>query len=107
MKRPLVVTIAWVLWLALGLVIVLGSLYQDIRLANILIAIYGGVLLLFNRQLKRGRDRRLVLSVMGGIFCLALWPLLVVVPAIVLQYLPESRLWFNAQPRRTETLESP
>ncbi|MET9632991.1 hypothetical protein ABZX92_36590 [Lentzea sp. NPDC006480] len=106
MKRPLVVTIAWVLWLVFGLVIVLGSLYQDIRLANILIAIYGGVLLLFNRQLKRGRDRRLVLSVMGGLFCLALWPLLVVVPAIVLQYLPESRLWF-ARSRQTETQESP
>jgi hypothetical protein len=45
-------------------------------------------------RLRRGRDARAVL-VVGAVTCVGLWPLLLVVPAIVLQHHRDSQRWFS------------
>lgn len=36
------------------------------------------------------------MTVLGALFLLGIWPVLLVAPAIVLQFLPVSNAWFEA-----------
>jgi hypothetical protein len=125
-ERPQPVAIAAGLWLAVGVLFVLGGLgaFSEISTGltrDPIILIMAPLSLLFGiafavlgRMLKRGRDTRIPLTVAGVLLLvfavvfvrLLAVPLLVfVVPAIILQYRPTSGRWFTAsrEARATRT----
>ncbi len=88
------------LWVALGSVFALGGLGSSIRpysypaeLGLVLIAL-GVVILALGLRLKRGSDTRVLLTVLSMLTAIGVWPLLLVVPAIVLQNRLDSTEWF-------------
>lgn len=116
--RPRPVTIASGLWLALGVLWVLGGLAAFAEIGTgvsggdpiILVmapvsVVVGAVFLILRRKLARGSDTRIALTVLGSIVVLfgyfgpliflVLW-LPLVAAAIVLQYRPSSNQWFTA-----------
>jgi hypothetical protein len=106
---PRELAIAAALWLALGIVLAVGSLWYGLgtsspspyevrpsSLAVLLVIGLGVVFIVGSRRLRRGGGRaRIVLTILGGLFLFALWPALLVVPALVLQYRPASNAWFQ------------
>ncbi|MFI7128379.1 hypothetical protein ACIBQ1_21940 [Nonomuraea sp. NPDC050153] len=47
--------------------------------------------------MREGSDAaRITLTVLGSMFLLTFWPILFVIPAIVLQFRPASSAWFQA-----------
>jgi hypothetical protein len=106
---PGTVTTASVLWVANGVLVTLAFAYQglqylgtygDVGAATFCgVFVAGGVLIWrFGSRLRHGHDKRTVLTVLGAVSGLALFTLLLVVPAIVLQYRPASRRWFALTP---------
>lgn len=116
-ERPVVVSVASGLWLALGLVFLLLAVFAlqqvAVGLADdpivLLFApvfvLIGAAFLVLARLFRCGRDTRIALAVLGGVvalaalvffFLLAVPLLLVVVPAVVLQYRPATARWLAA-----------
>ncbi|ALG10509.1 hypothetical protein [Kibdelosporangium phytohabitans] len=52
----------------------------------------------FGQDLRAGHDRRTALAVFGILASLSLIPLVLVIPALVLQYRPASNRWFAMAP---------
>lgn len=122
-ERPTVVSVASGLWLALGVVFLLFAAlalqqvavgFADDPIALLFPPVFlllGVAFLVLARLLRRGRDTRIVLAVLGGVVAvaallffrlLAVPLLLVVVPAVVLQYRPAAARWLAAaRPTRT------
>lgn len=108
--RPDTVTVASILWIVVGPLSVLlgvwillqalvyGYLPTIVGSAIVLcvIAGFGIAFVNLSGSLRRGRDVRTTLTVLGVILCFLICPAFVVVPAIVLQYLPSSGRWFRA-----------
>jgi hypothetical protein len=100
--RPVTVTAASVLWIVLGSMLSLGAVGflgspegANVSLAAIALVVALGVLfVVLGVRLRRGGDTRVILTVLGGLLSIALWPALLVVPAIVLQFRPSSKAWF-------------
>jgi ABC-type transport system involved in multi-copper enzyme maturation permease subunit len=103
-------------WLAVGVLFVLGGLAAFSEIANgladdpiILIMaplslLFGVVFVILGRLLKRGRDTRIALTVIGALLLvfafafvqiLAVLLLVLLVPAIVLQFRPDSGRWLT------------
>lgn len=103
--RPAAVTAASVLWVVLGVFLALAYGYWtavSLAVGNDLAALFAACLAAvavgisrLGQGLRHGRDERRVLTVIGILTCLSLVPLVLVVPAIVLQYRPSSRHWFS------------
>jgi FtsH-binding integral membrane protein len=114
-QPPRAVTIAAGLWLALGILLAVAALWYWAQqsgtgaslspVAVLLVVGLGGVFVVASTRLRCGSGAaRIVLTVLGGLFLLVLWPIPVVVPAVVLQFLPTSNAWFRQQaPARSET----
>ncbi|MEQ7011167.1 hypothetical protein ABN028_33840 [Actinopolymorpha sp. B17G11] len=107
-QRPRAVTVAAGLWLALGIVLAVAALWYWAQQSGtgaslspvvvFLVVGLGVVFVVASTRLRRGSAvARIVLTVLGGLFILALWPIPVVVPAVVLQFLPASNAWFRWQ----------
>lgn len=113
-QRPRPLGIAAALWLVVGVLFVLASLggFAQISLGMAddpimlimvpLILLFGIGFIVLSRLLKRGRDTRIALTAIGTLMALFwLWTvqifavalLLLVVPAIVLQFRPDSGRW--------------
>jgi hypothetical protein len=59
--------------------------------------VMGVVFIALGSRMRRGRrDTRTALTVFGSISLIGVWTVLFVVPAIVLQYRPESTAWLRA-----------
>jgi ABC-type Na+ efflux pump permease subunit len=123
-ERPVVVSVAGGLWLALGLVFLLLAVFAlqqvAVGLADdpivLLFApvfvVVGTVFLVLAQRFRRGRDTRVALAVLGALavlaalfffFLLAVPLLLVVVPAVVLQYRPATARWLADAQRSRPT----
>lgn len=93
------------LWVVLGVFLALAYGYWtavSLAVGNDLAALFAACLAAvavgisrLGQGLRHGRDERRVLTVIGILTCLSLVPLVLVVPAIVLQYRPSSRHWFS------------
>jgi hypothetical protein len=105
--RPRTVSIASGLWIALGVIFVLGTISylgspQPAALTAgpiipDLLLVMGGAFIVLGSRMRRGRrNNRTALTVLGAIALIGLWPVLLVVPAIVLQYRPDSTAWLRA-----------
>ena len=70
-----------------GVVMTFGGLPVALQspLVTVVVIVIGVVLWWNGVRFRRGRDARAVLVVFGAVACVVLWPLLLVVPAIVLQ----------------------
>lgn len=98
-------TAASVLWIILGSMLSLGAVGYlgspqgaNVSLAAIALVLGLGVLfIVLAVRLRRGGDTRVILTVLGGLSSLGLWPALLVVPAIVLQFRPSSKAWFDSR----------
>jgi hypothetical protein len=114
LQRPRPLGIAAALWLVVGVLFVLGGfggfaqigvgmVDDPIMLVMVPVILLVGIgFVVLSRLLKRGRDTRIALTAIGTIVVLFwLWSvkilalplLLLVVPAIVLQYRPDSGRW--------------
>jgi xanthine/uracil permease len=95
--RPRVVGAASVLWIILGVFLALGGLTVAMLspVVTVILVVLGVVVWWNGLRLRRGRDVRVVLVVVGVVTCIGIWPVLLVAPAIVLQYHPNSRHWFS------------
>lgn len=102
--RPRQLGIASVLWIVLGVLIALGTYFQRApRLAGspaaLLLVAIGVALVVFGLLLRGGAGwTRIPLTVLGAMSCIGLWPMLLVVPAIVLQYHQTSQEWLRLPP---------
>jgi predicted branched-subunit amino acid permease len=117
-RRPRTVSIASGLWLALGVLWVLGGLaaFAEIGtgasggdpiilvMAPLSVAV-GALFLVLRRKFARGSDTRIALAVLGAIVLLfgfvggpilLVFMVLLVVPALVLQCQRRSSQWFTA-----------
>lgn len=103
--RPGTVTAASVLWIVLGSLLSLGAVGQlgapagvDIPFGAVALVLALGVLLIvLGVRLRRGSDTRVGLTIVGALLSLGLWPALLTVPAIVLQFRPSSKAWFDSR----------
>lgn len=104
--RPGAVTAAWVLWICLGVLFALGGLWALFTysaslstgpFAPLMVTAFGVALVLVARQFGDGSKRaRVALTVMGIIALVGMWTVVLVLPALVLQFLPASSTWFDA-----------
>ncbi|MGH3391905.1 MAG: hypothetical protein ACRDOO_23790 [Actinomadura sp.] len=93
------------LWSVLGWLLSLGAVGFVITpdgagtsLVAIALVLGLGILIIaLGSRLRRGVDTRVVLTVLGSMLMLAIWPVLLVVPAIVLQFRPGSKAWFDSR----------
>ncbi|MEV4757338.1 hypothetical protein AB0J86_19785 [Micromonospora sp. NPDC049559] len=105
--RPRTVGVAGGLWITLGVLLAvagaltafqaLGNGELTMVLAGVLVGGLGAAFWASGVSLRRGRDTRVVLTVLGGLLSLFVWPALLAVPAIVLQYRASSRRWFDSR----------
>ena len=104
--RPGAVTAAFVLWVVLGVVLVLGGVGAPATMGAALGVLLGVFLLIglgvfviaLGLRVKRGdRGARVTVSVIGVFISLFLWPVVFTVSAIVLQFLPSSNAWFESR----------
>jgi hypothetical protein len=109
--RPNTVTAASVLWIIVGAMLIPYGLWVLLEAleygylpttvgALIFMVIVTGISVAFwdlSKSLRRGRDSRTVLTVLGLTCCLCLCPTVFAVPAIVLQYSASSKQWFSLQ----------
>jgi hypothetical protein len=70
-----------------GVVMTFGGLPVALQspVVTVVVIVIGVVLWWNGVRFRRGRDARAVLVVFGAVACVGLWPLLLVVPVIVLQ----------------------
>lgn len=106
--RPQAVTAASVLWIILGGVLIAGAIGEAAELsayapdgagasAGGFVIVVGVVLIILATRMRRGKEgARTALTVIGSILMLALWPILLVVPALILQFRPDNKAWFAA-----------
>ncbi|MFF4624424.1 hypothetical protein [Nonomuraea jabiensis] len=105
--RPRTVTIASTLWICLGSVLGLAMIYSafgpgqpTLSTGMSTVVVWIGVAVTFivlAKFMREGSDgARIALTVLGSMFLLGIWPALVVIPAIVLQFRPASNAWFQA-----------
>jgi len=92
------------LWIALGVATVLGALAfygQNPSLepvAVLLVIGFGVLFVVLAVVMRRGSSAaRIWLTVLGGAYCVVLWPALLVIPAVVLQFRPTSGAWLAAR----------
>ncbi|MFI6537947.1 hypothetical protein ACIBHY_36225 [Nonomuraea sp. NPDC050547] len=108
---PRPVTIASVLWICLGWILAISTVYyvlnpQSPALSGGLVApaLLVGVAVAFivlGKHMRQGNiAARIALTVLGAMSLIGIWTVLFVVPAIVLQFLPGSSAWFQAVNRR-------
>jgi hypothetical protein len=107
-RRPRAVAIASGLWILLGILLVLIALValpqgladptlhiESVLLAVALTGMPGVVFISLGREVGRGSNSaRTGLTVFGALFSIFLLPLVITVPAIILQNLPSSKKWF-------------
>lgn len=105
--RPDTVTAASILWIVVGAVLIPYGLWMMLRAfeydylpttvgALIFMVIVTGIALALwslSASLRRGRDTRTALTVLGLISCLCICPAVLAVPAILLQYSASSKQW--------------
>lgn len=107
--RPGAVTAAAVLWITEGVLLTLAYGFEALRAfgtegdvvrGTFACAFTVGAALLwrFGSRLRHGHDNRAALTALGAVSGLAIVTLVLVVPAIVLQYRPASRRWFALPP---------
>lgn len=60
---------------------------------------YGVAMIVLARRLRRGHDTRITLALGSMLPLLGLFPALLVVPALVLQWRGASNAWFDSRPR--------
>lgn len=106
--RPGTVTAASVLWMVLGGWLVLAYGYAAILafgaardLMGVMavgLTVVAIVVYRLGRRLRYGRDTRTALAILGLLNSLSLLPLLLVIPAIVLQNRPSARHWLALPP---------
>ncbi|MET7338369.1 hypothetical protein [Nonomuraea sp. NPDC005650] len=100
-------TIASTLWICFGSVLGIVMVYsalgprQPMESVDLFpVAVWIGVAVAFivlAKFMREGSDgARVALTVLGSMFLLTLWPVLFVIPAIVLQFRPTSSAWFQA-----------
>lgn len=98
---------ACVLWIVFGALLTLGVLGLAVNpsfntstgpVAYLLVGAVAITVLALGVTMLRGAGNavRITLTVLGGLFCLALWPALFAVPAIVLQFQRRSNAYFTA-----------
>jgi hypothetical protein len=107
-ERPRAVGAASSLWVTLGGLLIVASGYgllgggpYGIRgyhpISLLMVAAIGTIFVTLGRALRTGANGvRGVLTVLGGLFSVFIWPLLFTVPAIVLQFRPAANSWFAA-----------
>lgn len=108
--RPVPVAVATALWIILGVITGLGAVGyylmpyggSDISPVSILFVVGIGVafIVLATFVLRGSNGARIAVTVLGGVMLLGVWTIVFVVPAIVLQFLPSSNVWFQAGHRR-------
>jgi nitrogen fixation/metabolism regulation signal transduction histidine kinase len=107
LARPRTIAIASVLWICLGAILILGTIYQlgepeyavapvNPLVPLVLIALGGAFIWLAIRLRGGNTSARTALTVLGALSMLALWPALLVIPAMILQTRQSSRAWFHA-----------
>jgi hypothetical protein len=106
--RPRAVGVASGLWIALGTLTALTAILALLRglaeptleggsalLAAALIGAFGAIFISLGRELGRGSNSaRIGLTVFGALFSFLLLPIVITVPAIILQSIPSSQRWF-------------
>lgn len=109
--RPDTVTAASILWIIVGATLIPYGLWVVLQAleygylpttvgALIFMVIVTGIGVAFwglSTSLRRGKDVRTILTVLGLICCLCLCPAVFAVPAIALQYSASSKQWFSLQ----------
>jgi len=106
------VTAASVLWIVLGVVLALGGIGEvGMSLSTPYgagsgvpmgafaagLAALGVAMVVLAVLMRRGRNgARIAVTVLGGCALLGCWTILLVAPAVVLQFLPVSNAWFDA-----------
>lgn len=107
--RPRTVTAASVLWIILGVTLVAGGIGESAATsanfpggpadaaAVVVVAGIGVIFIVLAARMRRGRqDARTALTVIGSISMIFLWPIVLVVPALILQYRRGNKAWFAA-----------
>ena len=107
--RPATVTAASTLWIILGALTAAGASTFTLQalgsgtftelIAALAVTALGIYFWVLGVRLRRGRDVRVVLTVLGLLYSLVVWPAVFAVPAIVLQFRPSSKQWLG--PRAT------
>jgi hypothetical protein len=69
-----------------------------LAVAAVALAAVSAVCWRFGQDLRAGHDRRTGLAVFGILASLSLIPLVLVIPALILQYRPASNRWFGLPP---------
>jgi hypothetical protein len=71
---------------------------RPLAVAAVVLAAVSAVCWRFGQDLRAGHDRRTGLAVFGILASLSLIPLVLVIPALILQYRPASNRWFGLPP---------
>ncbi|RKR91893.1 hypothetical protein BDK92_6321 [Micromonospora pisi] len=105
--RPATVTVASILWIILGALTTVGASTMALQaagsgtltelIAALAVTALGIYLWVLGVRLRRGRDVRVALTVLGLAYSLVIWPAIFAVPAVVLQYRPSSKQWLGRQ----------
>ncbi|CAM3587875.1 hypothetical protein KIPE111705_15635 [Kibdelosporangium persicum] len=105
---PGAIKAASTLWIITGVLVTFAYGYAafraygagDDRLAALaaVFTVVGLVLWRFGRALRYGRDHRRALMVCGALVSIAIIPLILVIPAMVLQYQQTGNHWFALPP---------
>ncbi|MGA6167013.1 hypothetical protein [Amycolatopsis magusensis] len=101
--RPSSVTAAAVLWIVLGVWLTVtgfGALpIRQIPFGVALVVLVAGLAVWWlGAALKRGADVRTAAAVLGLVTAVMVLPVVFALPAIILQYRPASRRWFELPP---------
>jgi hypothetical protein len=100
LQRPRVVSAASVLWILLGAMLILSTLYAWTEmgigsLAWLIVAGIGVIFLLLGYGVRRGSTAaRTRADFIGGLLSIFGLPLIFAVPAIILQHRPSANAWF-------------
>ena len=105
--RPTVLTVASVLWIVLGAMFALAGIWylgtpegmtsSTGPWAPLLLSLVGVAIVFFGIRLMRGSGgARTVLTVLGCLLLIGIWTVLLVVPALILQYQRSSSAWLQA-----------
>ncbi|WP_242902647.1 hypothetical protein [Actinomadura terrae] len=107
------VTIAAVLWILEGGVVafaaVTGPLISPIYNISLMLFLlgYGTAMIIAASRMMRGSERaRTTVTIMGCLMLIGIWTVVLIVPALILQYLSNSRAWFHTVNARPTTSPS-
>ncbi|MQA77892.1 MAG: hypothetical protein GEV10_05330 [Streptosporangiales bacterium] len=98
---------ACILWIVFGALLTLGVAGLAVNpsfatstgpVAYLLVGAVAITVLVLGIAMLRGAGNavRITLTVIGGLFCLALWPVVFAIPAVVLQFQRRSNAYFTA-----------